>query len=183
MESCLKVGSGELLVRGDGCVLGVGFGRESGKGSGTHRRWGLGGIRVRVRVRVRVSRDGYHVRSSWVLILTLAYITKRLREKERKERDLVGGQTALLIYSEGRGLHASDPLPYPAPSSRIHILHQPSPAPLGCSLPSTASFRLPPASTAFCHHLPFSPPSAPVGRDRGDILVVTVEVVVWRAGR
>ena len=31
------------------------------------------------------------------LILTLGYITKRLSEEEEKKRDLVGGQTALLI--------------------------------------------------------------------------------------
>ena len=82
--------------------------------------------------------------------MTLAYITKRLSEEEKKHHP-VGGQTALLIYSEGRGLHTSDPLPFPAPSRRIRLLHQPSPA-LGHRLPSpAASYWLP----------PHSPPRAP----------------------
>ena len=74
-------------------------------------------------VQVRVLTGGSHVCSLWGLILTLAYITKRLSEEEMKERDLVGGQTALLIYSEGRGLHTSDPLPFSAPSYRVRLLH------------------------------------------------------------
>ena len=105
--------------------------------------------------------------------LTLAYITKRLsEEEEKKERHLVGGRIALLIYSEGRGLHTSNPLPFPAPSSRVCLLHQPSPA-LGHRLPSPAAYyRLPPPSpprarpwalTTGFHRLP--PPCAPLGRD------------------
>ena len=59
-------------------------------------------------VGIQVPIDGSdHVRRLWGLILTLAYITKRLSEEEEIKRDLVRGQTALLIYSEGRGLHAS----------------------------------------------------------------------------
>ena len=116
--------------------------------------------------------------------MTLAYITKRLSEEEKKEHDLVGGQTALLIYSEGRGLRTSDPLPFPALSSRVRLLDQPSPA-LGHRLPSpAASYRLPPPSpprpptigfrrlrhlarpwalTTDFHRLPL--PCAPLGRD------------------
>ena len=52
------------------------------------------------------------MRSLWGWILTSTYLTKRLSEEERKKRDLAGGRTALLIYSEGRGLLASDPLPF-----------------------------------------------------------------------
>ena len=47
----------------------------------------------------RVPTDGSdHRRRCGGLILTLAYVTKRLSEEEKeKKRDLVGGQTALLI--------------------------------------------------------------------------------------
>ena len=145
--------------------------------------------RVRVRygfgVQVRVPTGGSHVRSLWGLILTLAYITKRLsREEEEKKRHLVGGQTALLIYSEGRGLHASDPLPFPAPFRRVRLLHQPALA-LGHRLPSPAAYyrllppsppRAPTTSSHRLHHLarPWAlttgfhrlpPPCAPLGRD------------------
>ena len=104
-------------------------------GFGVQVRYGFG-------VQVRVPTGGSHVRSLRGLILTLAYITKRLSEEEKK-RHPVGGQTALLIYLEVRGLHTCDPLPFPAPSRRIRLLHQPSPA-LGHRLPSpAASYRLP----------------------------------------
>ena len=56
-------------------------------------RYGLG-VRVRHKlgVQVRVSTGGSHVRLLWGLILTVAYITKRLsEEEEKKERHLVGG--------------------------------------------------------------------------------------------
>ena len=100
-------------------------------------------VRYRFGVQVRVPTGGSHMRGLWGLILTLAYITKRLSEEEKKGRHLVGGQTALLIYSEGRGLHTSDPLTFPAPSTQVRLLHQPSPA-LSHRLPSpAASYRLP----------------------------------------
>ena len=121
--------------------------------------------------------------SLWALILTLAYITKRLSDEEKKERDLIGGQTALLIYSEGRGLHTSDPLPFPAPSSRVRLLHQPSPAWIGSHPrlpPPTGFHRLrhlarlwPWPPTIGFHYLP--PPCAPVGHDK----VLPVEQAVF----
>ena len=87
-------------------------------------------------------------------------------KKKEKERVLVGGQTALLIYSEGRGLLASNPPPLLAPSSRVCLLHQPSPALLGSrrfAPPSIEFYRLPPLSAATFYRLP--PTCAPVGRD------------------
>ena len=70
--------------------------RGNGSGSVWIRGSGSGSLWI------RVPTGGSHVRSWWGLILTLAYITKRLsEEEEKKERDLVGRQTALFIYSEG----------------------------------------------------------------------------------
>ena len=157
-------------------------------GFGVQVRYGFG-------VQVWVPTGGSHVRSLWGLILTLAYITKRLSEEEKKERDLVGGQTALFIYSECRGLHTSDPLPFPAPSSRVRLLYQPLPA-LSHRLPSPAAYyRLPPPSpprqpttgfhrlrhlgrpwalTTGFHRLP--PPCAPLGSDTSVALVRCVPV-------
>ena len=122
--------SGSVWIQGSGSVL--------IRGSGSVWIW--------------VHTGGSHVRSLWGLILTLAYITKRLsEEEEEKKRHLVGGQIALLIHSECEGLHASDPLPFPAPSRRVRLLHQPSPA-FGNRLPSPAAYN---------RLLPPSPPRAP----------------------
>ena len=112
------------------------------------------------------------------LILTLVYITKRLSEEEEEmKRNLVRGKTALLIYSEGRGLHTSDSLPCLAPSRRVRLLHQPALA-LRHRLPSPAAYyRLPPPSpppspprapTTGFHRLP--PLCAPMGRDTLDVI-------------
>ena len=136
----------------------------------TRVQYGFGSPQVRGNgsgsVLVRVPIGDSHVRSLWGWILTQAYITKRPSEEEKKERDLVGGQTALPIYSEGRGLHASDPLRVPAPSSRVRLLHPPSPTLLGSlhRLPDpTAYYQLLPPSATSCararnNRLP--PPSA-----------------------
>ena len=63
-------------------------------------------------VGIRVPTDGSdHVCRLWGLILTLVYMTKRLSEEEEKKRDLVRGQTALLIYIEGSRLTRLRPSP------------------------------------------------------------------------
>ena len=121
------------------------------------------------------------MRSLWGLILTLAYITKRLSEEEKeKKRHPVGGPTALLIYSEGRGLHTSNPPPFRLlldKSAFFINLHRLS-ATVYRLLPPPTGFhrlrhlaRLLPASTAFAtsrayYRLPPpSPPRAPMGPD------------------
>ena len=142
------------------------------------------------------------MRSLWGLILTLAYITKRLSEEEEKKRDLFGGQTALFIYSEGRGLHASDPLPFPAPSRRVCLLHQtslalrhPLPSPAACyRLPPPSPPPLPPrAPTTSFHRLRhlvrlwalttgfyrLPPPCAPLGHDKNESKIFLLEDDIW----
>ena len=89
MRVRLEFGGGRFR-EAPGIWRGLGFGRVSGS-----HRW----LRSQALL--------------WGLILTLAYRKNRLNEEEKeKKRDPVGGQTALLIYSEGRGLDASDPLPF-----------------------------------------------------------------------
>ena len=165
------------------------------RGNGPGSVW----IRGSGSVWIRVPTGGSHVRSLWTLILTLAYITKRLSEEERKEHDLVGGQTALLIYLEGRGSHTSNPLPFPGLSSRVCLLHQPSLA-LGYHLLSSAAYyRLQPpapprppttgfyglrhlvrlwALTTGFHRLP--PPCALLGRDNCFVGVQRASMICTR---
>ena len=148
------------------------------RGNGSGSVW----IRGSGSVWIRVPTGGSHVRSLWGLILTLAYITKRLSEEEKeKKRHPVGGQTALLIYSEGRGLHTSDPPPFRLllDGSAFFInLHQLLATGYRLLPPPTGFHRLRhlarllPASTAFAtsraYYLlsPPSPPRAPLDRDK-----------------
>ena len=133
---------------------------------------------------------GFHA-ADGVLILTSTYLTKRLSEEARKKRDLVGGQAALLIDSEGLGILASDPPPsgsfQPGPPSSSTFADSPRLLP-----PSTGSYRLPPPSAAsnrllpafatFFHHLPqppvaycrLPPSCAPVGRDSDEYVLLRV---------
>ena len=159
--ACLRAVSGSSWYGRTGtCFLGL-------ESRWTRVQWGFG-VQVWYGSGVRVPTGGSHVRSLWGLILTLAYITKRLSEEET-ERDLVGGRTALLIYPEGQA--CSPPtlsffrlllagsaffLNLGRPSSASAVFRHLLPLPTAyCRLPPppTTFCRLPPPPTAF-RHLP-----------------------------